>query len=365
MSLPQQRLVRVNSGRSRTLERRGPDPDRFEFITRDNKADPMADYIPWVEKYRPRTLSEVRGHGDSLRRIEELTAESSMPHFIFEGPAGTGKTSTALALARDIFSHLPPDVFRRNVKELNASDARGIDVVRTVIKDFMEATRDPRAPFKVLILDEADDMTGPAMQALRRQMELRSSNCRVVLICNYSSKIIPPIQSRCVVVHFGPLGIGEIKERVREIAQLEGVEVDESGVEALAYTARGDMRRAVNNLQAASLMADAEGISGDEVYAIAGMASRSRITQAISAAMGGSLAEALDLVEDMLDSGISGKEIASQIFSEAKEADITEDDRILISALSSDAIYNITIGCSERVQLRGLVGGICSGRVGP
>jgi replication factor C small subunit len=325
----------------------------------------MSENIPWVEKYRPRTLGEVAGHGDSIRRIEELTSDGSMPHFIFEGPAGTGKTSTAIALANDTLGDLPRAAFRNTVKELNASDARGINVVRTILKDFMAGKKDPRSPFKILILDEADDMTGPAMQALRRQMETRSHNCRLVLICNYSSKIIPPIQSRCAVVHFGPLSTSDIKERVREVAESEGLSLGDGAAAALAYTARGDMRRAINTLQAASLMGSAEvaPITPDEVYELSGMASRDDIRGVLEGAMSGDLARALDAVERMLNSGISGKEIASQIFAEAKEGGVSDEDRILISALSSDTIYNITVGCSERIQLRGLVAGIYTGKV--
>ena len=158
------------------------------------------DNKPWVEKYRPRLLGDVVNQKGIIKRLQQFIKDKSMPHLIFAGPAGTGKTTSALAMVRGLYGRKM--AINTTYLELNASDARGINVIRTYIKDFAKAKPPSDIPFKILILDEADNMTAPAQQALRRTMEKYTKNCRMVLICNYSNKIIPPIQSRCVVLDF-------------------------------------------------------------------------------------------------------------------------------------------------------------------
>jgi len=320
--------------------------------------------VPWVEKYRPRTLADIVGHDKSIDRIKNLIADGSMPHMIFEGPAGTGKTSTALAMTNDLFRGKPRRVVNESVKELNASDARGINVVRTTLKDYVKGKKNPQVPFKVLILDEADNMTAPAQQALRRQMEKYSKNCRIALMCNYSNKIIPPIQSRCAVVHFKPLLAEDIKKRVSYIIDKERVRVSDDGIEALAYIAYGDLRKSINTLQAASMFSEGDDyeIVEDDIYAITGMVDRREIQGLIQEVFTGSLGSALDAIEGMLNSGSSGKEIALQVFMEAKMDDnMSVADKITISSLASDAVYRISMGCSEVIQLRAMVAGMHGG----
>jgi len=149
---------------------------------------------PWVEKYRPRKLDDIVNQKAIIKRLKQFVIDESMPHLIFAGPAGTGKTTSALAMVRDLYGRKMS--INDTHLELNASDARGINVIRTYIKDFAKAKPPFDIPFKILILDEADNMTAPAQQALRRTMEKYTRNCRMILICNYSNKIITPIQSR-------------------------------------------------------------------------------------------------------------------------------------------------------------------------
>lgn len=316
---------------------------------------------PWVEKYRPRYLNGVVGNNESLDSIKGLVEHESMPHMIFEGPAGTGKTSSALALANQIFKGLGRSVIQESVKEMNASDARGIGIIRTVVKDFIKGKRNPKVPFKLLILDEADNMTSSAQQALRRQMEKYSTNCRLILICNYSNKIIPPIQSRCAVIHFKPLTAEDIKIRVAFIVEKENVCISERAIEALVYIAYGDMRKSINTLQAASMLSEKGDyeITEDDIYSLTGTVDRREIQDLITTALEGSLDNALSKVEKMLDQGSSGKEIAIQTFMEAKMSqDMDVKAKIIISSLTSDAIYRISMGCSEVIQLRALVSGL-------
>jgi replication factor C small subunit len=284
-----------------------------------------------------------------------------MPHMIFEGPAGTGKTSSALALSNHLFSGLSKSIIHESVKEMNASDARGIAVIRTYVKDFIKGKRNPKVPFKLLILDEADNMTSSAQQALRRQMEKYSTNCRLILICNYSNKIIPPIQSRCAVIHFKPLTAEDIKERIAFIVDKEDVCISDDAIEALAYIAYGDMRKSINTLQAASMLSEKGDyeITEDDIYSLTGTVDRREIKDLITTTIEGSLDDSLSKVEKMLEQGSSGKEIAIQMFMEAKmSTDMDVREKIIISALTSDAIYRISVGCSEVIQLRALVAGM-------
>eukprot|EP00033_Pygsuia_biforma_P004795 GCRY01005257.1.p1 GENE.GCRY01005257.1~~GCRY01005257.1.p1 ORF type:complete len:217 (+),score=23.75 GCRY01005257.1:254-904(+) len=201
--------------------------------------------LMWVEKYRPSTFEEVLAHEDILKTIQNLIKANSLPHLLFYGPPGTGKTTTILALARELYGKN----MRTMTLELNASDDRGIDVVREQIKDFASTRMMFSSGYKLVILDEADAMTKTAQAALRRVIEKYSKSTRFCLICNYSSKIIPAIQSRCTRFRFSPLDPSLVRDRVRQILKAEKVLYDESGLQAVVRLGRGDMRRALNILQ--------------------------------------------------------------------------------------------------------------------
>lgn len=325
----------------------------------------MTTDISWVEKYRPPSLNDVKGQIDAIKNLKEQIQTRQMPHLIFEGPAGTGKTSSALAVVNDTFAGLPKDVISESFLELNASDARGIGVVRTIMKDFFKTVKNPRVPYKILILDEADNMTFDAFQALRRTIEKYSNNCRLIMICNYANKIIPPIQSRCAVVHYDPLSIEEIKERLIYITEQENVNISEKAIETLSRHSRGDMRWAINNLQASALIfGDGDyQITAEDVYGLTGAIKEEEVRELLQFSIDGKLVQALDRVKKILNAGISGKELTLQMFYEVKFGDYDEMDKILITSLASDTIYRISSGCSELIQLRGFVAAIKSGQV--
>ena len=231
----------------------------------------------WIEKYRPSNLSEVVGQTPVTSRLKNYVKERSMPHLLFAGPAGTGKTTCALALAKELFGEL----WKHNLHELNASDERGIDVVRGKIKEFARTAPLGEDGFKIIFLDEADALTGAAQAALRRTMEKYSRTCRFVMSCNFSSKIIEPIQSRCAVFRFRPLKAEDVERYLKFVAVKEELNIDKEAYESLTYLAQGDLRRAINGLQmAAAAKVD---ITPDVVY------------QAVAAARPEEVKEALEM----------------------------------------------------------------------
>jgi len=307
---------------------------------------------PWVEKYRPRLLDDVVNQKGIIRRLKQFINDKSMPHLIFAGPAGTGKTTSALAMVREIYGkEMKPNV---NFLELNASDARGIDVIRTYIKDFAKARPPINTPFKILILDEADNMTSPAQQALRRTMEKYTKNCRMILICNYSNKLIPPIQSRCVVFRFSSLNNDDIKTRVQLIAKNEHVKLTLDGLNALVDVSRGDCRRALNYLQSCATLS--KNIDQDIVLRVAGEVPPDKIKEIINVAFEGQLSFSIKLLNDLIKNyGLSGRNIIKNIHKEIYDLDLTEEKKIEISKILAEFEYRLSQGATEEIQLQALL----------
>lgn len=207
----------------------------------------MANFeAPWVEKHRPEFLCEIVGNSEAVSRLQAIASVGNLPNIILAGPPGIGKTTSVLCLAREMLG----DSYKQAVLELNASDARGIDVVRNKIKMFAQKKVTlPPGKHKLIILDEADSMTTGAQQALRRTMEIFSNTTRFALACNNSTKIIEPIQSRCAVLRYTRLSDAEVLSRLQDVAAKEGVSYDVSGLEAIVFVAEGDMRNALNSMQ--------------------------------------------------------------------------------------------------------------------
>ena len=183
----------------------------------------------WTEKYRPGSFSEIKGQKEIVKRAEAFVKQRNMPHLLFSGPAGVGKTTLALVIAKSLFK----EGWKGNLLELNASDERGIDVIRHKVKDFARTRAIGDVPFKIIYLDECDALTREAQQALRRTMENYTQTTRFILSCNYSSKIIDPIQSRCAVFRFKPLDKEDVFEIIEKIAKDEGIKIDNKAEEAL------------------------------------------------------------------------------------------------------------------------------------
>ena len=309
----------------------------------------------WAERYRPKTLGEMKNQDDIMNRLKKFVEIKTMPHCLFAGPPGTGKTTAALCLAHDLFGERYMDLFL----ELNASDARGIDVIRTTVKDFARMASISGAPFKILTLDEADNMTSDAQQALRRTMERYTDTCRFILCCNYSGKIIEPIQSRCVIFRFTPLKPEDMSKYLSFIARNEKIELTDDGTNAIIEAVEGDMRRAINILQSAA--SSAGRIDEKSVYQIVGMAKPEDVKDVLDLAVKGDFAKAREKLRGMLlRYGLSGTDILKQIHSEIFKLDIDEKKKVALADAAGEVDYRLVQGADEEVQLSSLLAKISS-----
>ena len=300
----------------------------------------------WVEKYRPRTLSEIVGQEEVVQRLMGYVERKNIPHLLFAGPPGTGKTASAIALARDLFG----ENWRDNFIEMNASDERGIDVVRHKIKEFARTAPIGDAPFKIIFLDEADALTADAQAALRRTMEMYSRICRFILSCNYVSRIIEPIQSRCAVFKFRPVPADAMKKRLLEICENEGVNITEDGLDALIYVSNGDFRKAINALQGAAAIGEV--VDAEAIYQITATARPEELGKLLETALNGNFMEAREMLNRlMIEYGMAGEDIVSQLFREILSSPLDEKLKVVLIDKLGEVDFRLTEGAHERIQL--------------
>lgn len=304
----------------------------------------------WIEKLRPKTFEEIKGHKEIIKRIKSLVEQKNIPHLLFAGPAGTGKTTTALIIAKTLFK----EHFHNNFLELNASDDRGIDTVRIKIKDFARTKSIKDVPFKIILLDECDSLTREAQQALRRTMETYSNTCRFILSCNQSSKIIEPIQSRCAVFRFKPLPKEDIYEIINNIIKTESLKISKDAFNTLYEVSEGDIRKLQNILQASSTL-NSE-ITEDIIYQVISLIKPKEIKKILELALNKKFIESRNLLlNTMLNNGLSGLDIIKQILRELNNLEIPDEKKLELIDKCGEMEFRITEGADEFIQMQCLL----------
>ena len=309
----------------------------------------------WIEKYRPSTFAEIKGQKEIIKRVAAFVKQKNLPHLLFTGPAGVGKTSLSLVIVKQLYG----EYWRENFLELNASDERGIDVIRTKVKDFARTRALSDIPFKIIYLDECDALTREAQQALRRTMENTTQTTRFILSANYSSKIIDPIQSRCAIFRFKPLPQEDLKELIGHIAKKEGLHFSGKSEEALITASGGDCRRLQNVMQ--SCAAFSKTISEEDVYSIASFARPTEIKEILEASLSGDFLQARDkLFSTMQHYGLSGVDVIKQIQEGIYLLPMDGRKKVELIQLCGEIEFRLSEGSDEFIQLEAFLASIAA-----
>lgn len=312
--------------------------------------------VMWVERYRPKTLSEVVNLKEVIQSLKAfLKTPETMPHLLFAGIPGTGKTSVALCIARQLLG----SNWRSFTLELNASDERGIKMVRERVKNFARYSRRGLAdiPYAIIILDESDQITATAQTALRRIMETSSRFCRFILICNYSSKIIEPIQSRCAIFRFPPLQKEAVVKRLTYIAKEEKLDLHDRAAETIFEFSEGDLRRAINILQTAAMYQEDSSLNENTVLRVVGQARPKQVQLMLSKALNGKFMEARDMLYQLMTTySLSGVDIIRQIHRELyKLSYLSPEDKAKLASVVGEYDFRLSQGANEDIQLSALL----------
>jgi len=304
----------------------------------------------WTEKYRPTKFSELVGQDNSVKRVEALTNSLNIPHMLFAGPAGTGKSTLALVVVKELYK----ENWKENYLELNASDERGINVVREKVKNFARTKSLGNIPFKIIFLDEADALTPEAQQALRRTMENYSTTCRFLLSCNYSSKIIDPIQSRCAIFKFKLLEKKDIEKVIQKIGEKENLIIKPDAMEILYEGCEGDCRRCINILQSTASISPV--ISADLVVTMISNTKPKDIKVVLDYALSGDFQKAKEkLLDVMLKESISGQDVIKSIQKEIWNLPIEPTIKVKLTEKTGEIEFRITEGSDPFIQLQSLL----------
>jgi replication factor C small subunit len=308
----------------------------------------MAGIKVWTEKYRPEKLNEVINQRHVVERLKAWVKQGNIPNMLFAGSAGVGKTTIALCLARELYG----ENWRQNFQETNASDERGINVVRGRVKDFAKM-KPFGADFKIIFLDESDSLTPEAQQALRRTIESFSGVCRFILSANYSSRIIEPIQSRCAVFRLRGMAETDVKEYLNRIIKGEKLKADANALKAIYEISGGDLRKATNLLQASAALGK---ITSKSVYEVAAQANPSDVLEMINLALSGKFTDARKKLHDLLiNQGLSGEDIIKEMHRQVLSLKIPEENKLKLVEKIGEFEFRLNQGGSEDIQIEALL----------
>lgn len=333
----------------------GPSTSKDKASTSGAKRQAPA---PWVEKYRPRTVDDVAYQDEVVAVLKKSLQGADLPNLLFYGPPGTGKTSTILAASRELFG----DMYRSRILELNASDERGIQVIRDKVKTFAQLSASavrpdgkPCPPFKIIILDEADSMTSSAQAALRRTMEKESKSTRFCLICNYVSRIIEPLTSRCSKFRFKPLATDIVVKRLREICEKETVKCDDDALDALIENSEGDLRKAITSLQSAHRLKGDLGVNVADVYEITGAIPDKWLDDLIKVCYSDSYEKLEAFLKTMMAEGYSAYQTVTQLHDLiVYREDFTDKQKSAICEKLAKCDHQLLDGADEYLQIMDL-----------
>jgi replication factor C subunit 2/4 len=313
---------------------------------------------PWVEKYRPQRVEDVACQEEVVAVMKKVLQGADLPNLLFYGPPGTGKTSTILAAARQLFGG---ELYKSRVLELNASDERGIQVVRDKVKQFSQLTASstrpdgrPCLPLKIVILDEADSMTSSAQAALRRTMEKETKTTRFCLICNYVSRIIEPLTSRCTKFRFKPLAGETVRSRLVDICEKENVRCDEAALSTIMNIAEGDMRKAITFLQCAYRLKGSDGVKEEDIIEIAAVVPSEHVDSLMETCRSDSYDKLDVAVKDLIADGYPASQLVSQIHDKVMSMDLTDEQLTVIAEKLAMVDYRLTDRSDEYLQLMDL-----------
>jgi len=344
-------------------------------VAQQSAAVKESHHLPWVEKYRPTCLDDVVAHEEILATLRRLMDSNNMPHLLFYGPPGTGKTTTVKACATYLFGK---ERLKANVLELNASDDRGIDVVRNQIKEFASTSSifssalfartqsnpttatspaPPPSQFKLVVLDEADQMSHDAQAALRRVIEKYTKNVRFCILCNHVNKVIPAVQSRCTRFRFGPVKKAQMLPRLHKIAEEERIPCDEAGLGAAFRLSNGDLRRCLNTLQAAALSHGA--ITEDTIYEATGNPTPKDIRTMLEICLQKEFSEAWVALDAVVSAkGASVVDIVKDMYPLIMKMGLPQDCQCFVLSKFADLEYFMASGTQEPIALAGLLGAL-------
>ena len=304
----------------------------------------------WIEKYRPQKIDDIVGHDEIIERLRAYVKTKNVPHLLFSGPAGTGKTTSALALSKELFG----EYWKQNFNELNASDERGINIVRGKIKDFARTAPIGKSGFKIIFLDEADSLTNDAQSALRRTIEKYTRICRFILSVNFSSRVIEPIQSRCTVFRFSPIKEDDVKNYMQKIADNEKLNITDDGLETLVFISRGDLRKAINVLQVGASVK--KKITAEILYETSATAKPEDVKALINTALTGNFMAARNQLYDLLIKyGLSGEDIIKQIHQNIFDLAIPDEAKVKLIERAGETEFRLIEGSNAHIQLEALL----------